>query len=171
MKLALAALLLVSPSPSFAQAAPPSPSPARVAAQRRLDFLEGEWSGEGWMQAGPRRTTFTSREIVTREAGGLALLVKGRHLAGERVVHDALGVLAANDDGTYTFSSWLANGLSGAHAGEWQDGAFVWRMDTPAGRVRYTIRLDAQGRWHEVGERLGEGGASPFFEMTLSRSR
>jgi hypothetical protein len=171
VKLALA-LLLVSPTLLSAQSAPPAPSADRVAAQRRLDFLEGEWSGEGWIQMGPRRTTFTSHETVTREAGGLVLLVKGRHLAGERVVHDALGVLAANDDGTYTFSSWLGNGLRGVHAGEWKDGAFVWGMETPAGRVRYTIRLDDEGRWHEVGERAGDGGAfTPFFEMTLSRSR
>jgi hypothetical protein len=166
------ALLLLCPTLLYAQPVPPSPSAARVAAQRRLDFLEGDWSGEGWMQMGPRRTTFTSHETVTREAGGLVLLVKGRHLAGERVVHDALGIVAANDDGTYTFTSWLANGLSGVHAGEWKDGAFVWRMDTPAGRVRYTIRLDDQGRWHETGDRLGDDGrATPFFEMMLVRSR
>ena len=35
--------------------------------------------------------------------------------------------------------------------------------------MRYTIRLDGQGRWHEVGERTTDGETrEQFFEMTLA---
>jgi hypothetical protein len=47
----------------------------------------------------------------------------------------------------------------------------VWAFDVPgAGRIRYTIRLDEQGRWHEVGDRSVDGQQwHRFFEMRLSR--
>ncbi len=53
-----------------------------------------------------------------------------------------------------------------------KDGAFVWSMTHPqAGRVRYTIRVDA-GRWHEVGESSRDGISwSRFFEMGLARKK
>jgi hypothetical protein len=86
------------------------------------------------------------------------------------VVHDTLGVLFANEDGTYGFHTWLANGLNGVHKGEFRDGAFVWGLDTPGGRIRYTIRLDEKGRWLEIGERSPDGADwTKFFEMTLAR--
>lgn len=54
----------------------------------------------------------------------------------------------------------------------WKDGAFVWGMETPMGKMRYTIRLDAQGRWHETGEGSRDGQAwTQFFEMTLTKAR
>lgn len=173
MRTATAVILtLVLPAPSGAQPpAMPSPSPARVAAMQKLSFMEGVWKGTAWMQMGPKKEDTTSMETVTREVGGNALLVKGVHrIADGRVVHDTLGVLFANDDGTYAFHAWLANGRSGVHKGEWKDGAFVWGMDSPGGRVRYTIRLDEKGRWFEIGERSTDGTAwTKFFEMTLAR--
>ncbi|HET8644993.1 MAG TPA: hypothetical protein VFO85_05865, partial [Vicinamibacteria bacterium] len=157
----------------------PTPAPARVEAMRKLAFLEGAWSGEGWFQVGGRKVAVRCSETVRSKFDGLVLVVEGRHTAGpagsERVVHDALGVLTAGDDGAgYAFSTWLANGRGGNHKGEWKDGAFVWGMENPVqGKVRYTIRLDGQGRWHETGESSPDGGATwtPFFEMTLSRAK
>lgn len=168
------AVLLTLALPALAAAQPPaqpSPSPARVAAMQKLSFLEGVWKGTAWMQMGPKREETTSAETVTREVGGNALLVKGLHrIADGRVVHDTLGVLSANEDGTYAFHTWLANGRNGVYRGEWTDGAFVWGMDSPGGRVRYTIRLDDRGRWFEIGEREAKGaGWTKFFEMTLAR--
>jgi hypothetical protein len=171
---AVAVLLAV---PALAQAPPaaPTPSPARLEAMRRLSFLEGTWQGESWMQMGPQRATAKSTETVSRKIDGLALVIEGYHTAGapgaERVVHNALGVLTAQDDGTYSFQTWLANGRGGSHKGELKDGAFVWGMENPVqGKVRYTIRLDDKGRWHEVGESSRDGAAwTTFFEMTLTK--
>ncbi len=47
---------------------------------------------------------------------------------------------------------------------------FVWGFETPRGMMRYTITLDAQGRWSESGERSADGQTwQPFFAMTLDR--
>jgi hypothetical protein len=171
MKLACAALLVAAPTLAAAQTAPPPPSPARLEAMKRVEFMLGTWKGEGFMQRGPQKHTFASKETVTREVDGLALVVKGLHTSEGRVVHDALGVLSANDDGTYALHTWLANGRGGIYKGEWKDGAFVWGMETPMGKMRYTIRLDPQGRWHEQGETSRDGaGWTVFFEMTLSKA-
>jgi hypothetical protein len=177
VKPVIAAVLLAAPVIAAAQA--PAPSPARLEAMRKLAFLEGTWKGEGWMQMGPQRHAFRGAETVTRKLDGLALVVEGNHTAPvagskeERVVHSTLGVLAAQDDGTYAFHTWLANGLSGIHKGEWKDGAFVWGMENPRqGQVRYTIRLDAEGRWHETGESSRDGATwTQFFEMKLAKAR
>jgi hypothetical protein len=168
------AVLLTFALPALAGAQPPaapSPSPARVAAMQKLSFMEGVWKGTAWMQMGPKKEDTTSMETVSREVGGNALLVKGVHrIADGRVVHDTLGVLFAKEDGTYAFHTWLANGRNGVHAGEWKDGAFVWGMETPGMRIRYTIRLDERGRWFEIGERSPDGATwTKFFEMTLTR--
>jgi hypothetical protein len=166
LSLALPALAAAQPP------APPSPSPERVAAMARLAaFLEGNWKGSAWMQTGPKREDVTSAETVTREVGGNALLVKGRHtLPDGRVVHDTLGVLSANEDGTYAFHTWLANGRSGVYKGEWNGDAFVWGMQNAGMHIRYTIRRDEKGRWFEIGERSTDGATwTKFLEMTLSR--
>lgn len=172
----IAAVLLAFPALAAAQHAMPTPSPARLDAMRKIAFLEGAWKGEGWIQMGPQKTTFRSSETVTRKFDGLVLLVEGRHTSGpagsERVVHDALGVFTSTDDGSgYSIHTWLANGRGGIHKGEWKDGAFVWGMENAMqGKVRYTIRLDAQGRWHETGESSRDGVAwTQFFEMTLAK--
>jgi hypothetical protein len=52
------------------------------------------------------------------------------------------------------------------------DGEIVWGFAPPGGRgrVRYTIRLDEQGRWHEVGHYSPDGTTwHQFFEMRLTR--
>jgi hypothetical protein len=165
LSLALPALAAAQPP------AQPSPSPARVAAMQKIAFLEGNWKGSAWMQMGPKREETASAETVTREVGGNALLVKGRHtLPDGRVVHDTLGVLFASEDGTYGFHTWLGNGRNGIHKGEVKDGAFVWGLESPGMRIRYTIRLDDKGRWFEIGERSPDGATwTKFFEMTLAR--
>lgn len=164
--------ILALPLVAEAQPAPPTPSPARLDAMRKLAFMEGTWKGEGWTKMGPQRNTFSSSETVTRRIDGLALVIDGLHTSEGRVVHNALGVLTSNDDGTYAFHTWLANGRGGIYAGEWKDGAFVWGMETPMGKMRYTVRLDAQGRWHETGEGSRDGQSwTRFFEMTLTKAR
>jgi hypothetical protein len=171
VKLACAALLVTVPALAAAQPGPPPPSPARIDAMKKIEFMLGTWKGDGWMQMGPQKHTFASSETVSREVDGLALVIKGLHTSEGRLVHNALGVLSANDDGSYAFHAWLANGRGGVYKGEWKDGAFVWGMDTPVGKMRYTIRLDPQGRWFEKGEMSRDGsGWTVFFEMTLSKA-
>ena len=54
------------------------------------------------------------------------------------------------------------------------DGRLEWSMTIPQfGDVRYVIRLDDKGRWHETGEVSRDGGKQwrQFFEVTLEKSK
>lgn len=168
------ASFLLSPS---LPAQPTGPDPDRVAAIDALEFMVGTWEGEGWIQRGPdSRQTMRSHEVVERRLDGTLLLVEGTHRARltedaePTTVHHALAIISPDSDGGYRFTSWLANRDGGDFSGELVDGAFVWKIPSPRGEIRYTIRLDDAGRWFEVGEIQAEDGSwRQFFEMTLSR--
>jgi hypothetical protein len=51
------------------------------------------------------------------------------------------------------------------------DKSLIWSFRDPrAGQIRFTIKLDEQGRWFEIGEISMDGkGWHKFFEMTLQR--
>ncbi len=158
---------------------PPDHSAAAHTRMRAVDFLVGTWEGTGWMRMGPGEPErFRSHERVERRLDGLALIIEGRHESltdgreGE-VVHHALAMLTWNPNAdAFDFRSMTNRGLGGNYAGEVEDGAFVWRMEAPDNRrIRYTIRLDDEGRWTETGERSPPGSDAwhEFFGMTLRR--
>ena len=155
----------------------PRPDPARVEAMKALEFLVGTWEGEGWIAFGPgQRNEFRGREIVELRLEGTVMVIEGIHQASSPgvaepiTVHHALAVVSPDGEGGYDFRSWLFNREGGEFKGRVEDGAFVWKMTTPRGEMRYTIRLDDRERWHEIGEFQGEDEEwRQFFEMTLLR--
>src|SRR5215216_3825309 len=96
----------------------PKPSPAHMEAMKRLDFLVGEWQGEGWNEMVPgQRRTSPINEMVQSKLGGSVLLVEGLgkvKVPGkdeEVVVHNALGVLSYDENAKlYRMRSYLAGG-------------------------------------------------------------
>jgi hypothetical protein len=54
---------------------------------------------------------------------------------------------------------------------EAQDKEMIWRVQTPSHSIRYTIKLNEKGQWHQIGEVSTDAGQNwkPFFESTLSR--
>jgi hypothetical protein len=139
---------------------------------KRIAFLAGEWEGDGWMQRGPERGTFTSTETVESRLEGRVLIVEGLHHApGGEVVHHALAVVSHDPEtGGYRFRSHLADGTGGDYDAELVDGAFVWGFATDRGRVRFTIRIDGD-EWREEGHFSPDGGETwiHFFQMDLTR--
>jgi hypothetical protein len=130
----------------------------------RLGFLVGEWTGSGWMQRGPERHEFESRESIREAAGGLVLLIEGTHTG-----FSALGVVSAADSaGAYAMRSWTSEGRGAEAAARISaPGVFEWGFD----RVRYTITVTAAGEWSEIGEyRLDSGQWTNFFRMDLKRT-
>ncbi len=147
---------------------------------QKLAFLIGEWEGSGWYAYGDRRMPFNGTETVEARLDTLLLLVEGRHYAAvpgqpePMLVHHAFGVFSYDPAAEhYIFRTHLAEGTGGTFEAHWEGDALVWTMQhAQMGRVRYTIGLDAQGRWHETGERSEDGAVwTPFFEMTLARLR
>jgi hypothetical protein len=146
---------------------------------KKLDFLAGEWKGEGWLQRGPApRESVLQREVVTPRAGGQVLLVEGTGrakleggAAGD-VVHDAIGFISWDPEKKqYRFVAHTAASGSVETTMDVGDRKAVWGFDTPqGGRVRYTIRLTDKGEWNEIGEFSRDGEKwMQFFEMTLTK--
>jgi hypothetical protein len=174
-RLFLLAAVVVSLSPALGPAQ--APAAAQRDAMKKLDFLVGEWKGEGWMELGPgQRRTFRGTEVVQSKLGGLLLTLEGLHRgqAGgkpeEVTVHNAFAVVSYDDKGKrYRFQAHTARGGYEDVEAKVADGQLVWGMKVPQfGEVRYTIKRDDKGRWFEVGEVSQDGKEwRKFFEMTL----
>jgi hypothetical protein len=155
----------------------PAPAAQRDA-MKKLDFLVGEWKGEGWMEFAPgQRRTFQGTEVVRPKLDGLLLVIEGLHRGrvGEKeeaVVHTAFGVVSYDDRAKrYRFQAFTGRGNYEDAEPKVSDGQLAWGMKVPGfGEVRYTMKLDDKGRWFEVGEVSQDGKEwRKFFEMTLEQ--
>lgn len=171
----LAVLLLAAP----AAAQPPADAAADAAAQmQRLAFLHGTWRGEAVTSMGPGREERASvLETAQPKLEGSVLLVEGlgwqgtQGAADYRVVHNALAVVSYDARrGGWAMRAYRGGGWVDADVTV-GDGEMVWAFDQPGvGRIRYTIRLNEEGRWHEVGDMSRDGQRwHRFFEMRLTR--
>jgi hypothetical protein len=171
----VAVLVSVSAGSSLAQ----SPANTQRTAMKKLDFLVGQWKGEGWMEFIPgQRRVFKGTEVVQSKLDGLLLTIDGLHrgqIGGkgkEGVVHSAFALVSYDAKAKqYRFQAYTARGDHEDTQAKVADGQLVWGMKVPKfGEVRYTIKLDDKGRWFEVGEVSQDGKAwRKFFEMTLER--
>ncbi|MBZ0110852.1 MAG: hypothetical protein K8J08_00180 [Thermoanaerobaculia bacterium] len=169
----LALLALALPSSVSAQDPPPPASDEGLAAMQEIAFLIGEWHGSGWMRRGPAEPQpFESTETIEGRLDGRVLLVEGLHRSKEtgEVVHSALAVISYDPKkGEYRFRSYLADGRSGDYSAQLENGNFVWNMDVPNGKIRYTIAVKDDG-WNEKGEYSADGASwNHFFQMDLER--
>jgi hypothetical protein len=170
-----AIVMLMATSLSTAQ---PPIAPTQQA-MKKLDFLVGQWKGEGWLEFAPgQRRTFKGVEIVQLKLDGLILTIDGMHrgqVGGngeEGVVHNAFALVTYDDKNKrYRFQGFTARGNHEDTEAKVTNGQIVWGMKIPQfGDVRYVIKLDDKGRWFEIGE-VSQDGKEPrrFFEMTLAR--
>jgi hypothetical protein len=146
--------------------------PALTGPIKEAAFLVGTWEGEGWMMTQTGRHESTVREVITPKAGGTVISLEGlgKDKATGAVVHDAFGVLFFDQQAkAYRMRSFVSSGQGGEFPAEVKDGVIVWTMSGGGREVRYTIKLDAQGRWHEVGEYKMGDKWTQFFEMTLKK--
>jgi hypothetical protein len=172
-KMILFGLLALCPPGTFAQPA------AQVQEMKKLDFLVGEWRGEGWTEfvPGQRRTASVTEKAQSKLDGTLLLLeglgkTKPPGKQEEIVVHHALGVISYDANAKlYRLKSWLADGRStDAEASFIEGGAFQWRFQAPQASIRYTLKLNEKGDWFERGEMSLDGKMwRQFHEMTLQR--
>lgn len=152
---------------------------AQLEAMKALAPMVGSWKGEGWIEAGGRRSEFQSSEVVESLLNGTVILVKGEHVAqlpGQLKplpIHQAAGLIHYDETARlYRFSAHTMRGLHHVAEGRVENGAFVWSVPDPSGEgtTRYTMRATAGGTWHETGERSTDGATwTLFFEMTLTR--
>ena len=154
-------------------------STAHVDEMKKFDFLLGRWSGEGWIEMTPgQRLKFKSNETVDTRLGGSLLIVEGKHSgrfpgrSEEVVVHHAVAVISYDEsERKYRFNAHLIDGRYVPAEGRFVDGGLQWGFRDPKlGEIRYTIKLNQQGQWFEIGELSTDGQAwRKFFEMNLNR--
>ena len=163
-----AAALVVCISPVVAQA--PVPDPAHLAEMKKLDWLVGKWEGMATYQMGPdQKSTVTQVETIQSKLGGTLLVIEGLGKVGDKVVHEAFGIVHW-DTGTkgLKLSAHLADGRSVVADAKVTNGVLEWSFDTPQGSMRYVIERTEDGGWLEKGFRNRPGGTPvEFFEMKL----
>lgn len=151
----------------------------RLAAMEKLAFLEGEWRGETWTRTREgERLEGRVVERVERRLDGAILTLEGRGAAGDPdapgadLTHHAFAVVFFDPDaGEYRMHSYKDGRFLDAALSVTGNEALQWGFDVPdGGRVRFSIRLDEQGRWSEEGHYSPDGETwLPFFGMTLER--
>jgi len=161
-----------------ARAAAQAPSPTeQLEAISKLDWLIGNWKGEGWIEFRPgERRTFTQTEIVQRKAGGTVVTVEGhgitKNAGTNATVLDAFTVVS------YDLRKKKYRWQSHTDKGHFTDTeltvgqrTFQWAVDAGNfGTMRYTMVLNDKGEWFEIGEVSRDGQPwRKFFEMTLTK--
>ena len=145
---------------------------------KKLNFLLGEWRGEGWIQVGAgERRTFTQNENVQSKLLGTLTQIEGTgrgKIAGkgeEVVIHNAFAVISFDAKaGRYNFHAYQAQGQVIDAEPVITENALVWGFQIPQGAVRFTIKINDKGQWFEIGEFAQDGKTwQQFFEMTLNR--
>lgn len=157
----------------------PTPPTAQLEAMKKLDWLVGQWKGESWTEFVPgQRRTSSGIETVQSKLGGLLLVIEGLHKSKppgkevEVITHQALAVLSYDEsEKRYHFRAYEAGGRFVDAEAKAPDGRTLeWGLDTPRGRICYTIKRTESDQWFETGEISSDGKAwQKFFEMTLQR--
>ena len=168
MRLLLALTPFVVPVALAAQAHVAAPTQ-----MQKLDFLVGEWRGEGWTMGRAGRQTFAQTERVLRLVEGHVLVIEGLGKSSEGVTaHQAFAVVSY-DSAAAKFKARTFRAADGT----WRESditvlerGFVWGFPTPQGQVRFTMNLNDAGQWHEIGEFSMDGNTwRQFLEFTLSK--
>lgn len=169
-------LFLASIVSLFAQ----SPDSVQRSALEKLNWWVGQWKGEAWNSTGSGgRDTTVMLETIKKDLDGTIILVEGvghRRIQGMEqgdIVHNALAVLSYDQTKkAYRWQAWRTPG--GIYTESWPvvtGDSFQWSMETPRGKMRYSIKLNSKGQWEELGEFSSDGQTwRPFFGMLLDRS-
>ncbi len=150
---------------------------AQVGEMKKLDWSVGSWKGKGWIQMGPQgRKEFTQTETVQSKLDGLVLVIEGQGRSKENgsVVHTALAFVSYDERAkTFRWRAFTAEGRQTDTEAKVGTNALEWGLQlSQRGQIRYTIKLDEQGEWFEVGEMTQDGKTwQKFFELTLQRQK
>jgi hypothetical protein len=170
-------LIVASATSLFGQ----PPDSVQREAINELDWWVGQWKGEAWSSMGPeRRDTTLMVETIRKGLDGSIIVVEGQgrrkmpHMEEGDVVHHAFAVLSYDDrKKTYRWQAWRIPG--GIYTESWPvvtENKFQWSMETPRGKMRYSIKLNEKGQWEEVGEMSSDGQTwRHFFGMLLTRTQ
>jgi hypothetical protein len=164
--------VLISGLNAYSQAGM-KPDDSTLEAMEKLSMLEGNWTGEGWIQMGRDKHQFSQKETVVQKVNNSVILIDGKGTDAEtdQVIHQAFAVIsfdAANEK--YLMRAIRADGKNiDAEAKVDENGNFIWGFTIEqVGEVRYTVKFE-DAKWIETGEMNRNGNWYPFLGMTLTR--
>ncbi|MBK6263578.1 hypothetical protein JKA74_00910 [Marivirga sp. S37H4] len=134
----------------------------------KLNFLEGNWKGSGWMMGADReKHSFQQTEKISFKLDHTIMLIEGKGTSNGKIIHDAVAIVNYDKDNRhYNFRSYLRDGRSGVYKAELIEEKLYWY---PNDNIRYIIYLNDEGQWFEIGEINKGGNWYQFFEMTLTK--
>jgi hypothetical protein len=142
---------------------------------QKIDFLTGQWTGNGWIQMGRQKHLFTIRESVVKKVNDAVLVIDGLGTEEEtnKVIHQAFATVSYDVKlNKYIMRAFRADGgYVDADAMVDETGRFVWSFQHPqAGTIRFTTAL-VDNQWIEKGEMSRDGVTwMLFMEMMLSKN-
>ena len=166
----------VSLSAASAQSEPPAQ--AVKEAMAKVEWMVGEWEGEGW-RADPQGDVhqFNVREVVEPKLGGLILVIEGRGWregeGGERIEnHHAVGIFSFDAySRQYHFDAFVREGYQSRSTPEISEGKYTWSHPAgPNAKMQYTAQLTDDGAWLETGAYCRGDDCQQTFEMRLTRA-
>jgi hypothetical protein len=147
---------------------------------KKLDFLVGEWKGDGWIAFGAgERRTFTQSETIQPKLGGLLLQVEGLGRSKDpgkegAIIHNAFAIVSWDDKAKQV--RWHAYTADGRYVDTdlkpLGERIVQWSITNPGSTIRFTMNLSEKDQWVETGEFSPDGSRwMKFFEMKLLRMR
>ncbi len=166
-------MLCLLPMSLFAQ----TPASPTLAEMKKLDFLVGQWQGEGYFLLGPsQRKTFSQTENIQRKVDGTILHIEGLGKSKDpgnegTTIHNVFGIVSYDKDTkVYRWRVYRADGSVIDTEAKVSGNTLVWGMRERGADIRFTITLNEKGQWIEIGEFSRDGKTwQKFFEMTLRR--
>ncbi|KAA9356357.1 hypothetical protein [Larkinella humicola] len=142
-------------------------------AMQKLSFLEGQWRGPARAMIGRgKELNLAQSENVQFKLNKRVLLIEGTGREQDKVVFQALAVAAYDSlNRKYSMKAYTAEGnATDAYLDVKGDNWLEWGFDVQRGKIRYTIKLNEKGQWHEIGEYSPDGQKwYQNFEMTLDK--
>jgi len=148
---------------------------------KKVQWLTGKWKGDGWIMFGPgQKHPFSQTETISSKLNGILLTIEGlgiNHKSDEgkpKIVHQAFAVLSYDSKNQkFKMRAYKSDGaFVDADAEIDENGNFIWGFNHPyAGEIRFTIKQNEKGQWHETGEVSRDKGKTWFqnFEMILNK--
>ncbi|SRR5579883_526747 len=173
-RLALALILYSAlPSTAMSQTLQTPNLEAQRAAMRKLNFLQGEWSGEAAVARGPGTVVELSQtEVAQFKLDGLVLLIEGigRTKPDGQPALQALGLISFDDaTGTYRMRAYNDGRWLDTEVKLLDDGkSLTWGFSFGAISTKSLLRINEKGEWTELAEiTIGSRAPQKLMELVV----
>lgn len=144
----------------------------------KLDFMIGEWEGNGWMMTRNGKENAKINEKVQYKLENDIMVVEGLGTKTDsitneqKIVHNAFGIIFFDTKANSLMIDAYKEGESIQSKIEFIEEKIIqWKMDIPnQGKVKFTVDFSTNNKWIEIGEfsRDGENWMK-FLEMNLDK--